>query len=71
MELISAKSVDMLREGPKIDDIMLCGSCGMPSKVTLLGLRYLTDEEFNSLHEDERKDLDFAQRAVKRQLRNN
>lgn len=55
----------------KIGDVMLCGGCGRPSIVELTGLRYMTDEEFNEMTPEEQKDLNFAQRAIKRQLRNN
>lgn len=71
MDLLDAKAVDMLRDKPKVDDIMICGMCRRPSKVTLLGMVYLTHEELNALTEDEKKDMSFAIRAVKRQLRNN
>lgn len=70
MDLSEHKMVKSWEEF-KLNDIILCGNCGMPSKLTLEGMKYLTDEEFMQLSEGERKDLDFAQRAVKRKLRSN
>lgn len=64
------KFTDLVDEPLKVDDIILCGSCGNVSKVTLLGTALLTDEEFRALSEEEARDLNFAQRAIKQHLRN-
>lgn len=69
MTLLDAKAVDMIDTPPKVDDIMLCGACGHPSKVTLLGLVYITEGEYDKLSSEEKKKLNFAQRVVKRELR--
>ena len=71
MELLQAKCVDMLRLPPSIGDLLICGGCGAISKVTLEGTEMLEDKEFNELSEDEKKDISFAVRAVKKQLRRN
>lgn len=64
------RSANHVLEPPKLDDLWLCGSCATVCKVTLTGLTVLTQSELSSLHPDERADLDFAQRAIKRNLRN-
>jgi hypothetical protein len=61
----------MLREPPHLDDILICGLCGAPSKVTLLGTEVVSDEELSNLSEEEQHDIEFAIRAVKKQIRNN
>jgi hypothetical protein len=71
MELLNIKSVDMLREPPKIGDIVMCGGCGFPNKVTLQGTELLTKEEFDALPLVERNDLTFAARAITKQIRSN
>lgn len=71
MSLTDLRAADLGVPEPRFDDILLCGACGQPSRVTLTGTALLTEEEFNSLDEDERNDLMFAQRAIKRKLRNN
>jgi hypothetical protein len=71
MDLINLKSVDLIRTPPKIDDLLVCGGCGSVNKLTFLGPTLITKEEFNMLSEDEKKDLNFAARAVTKHLRNN
>jgi hypothetical protein len=71
MVLKDPKAVDYGENVPHLDDILICGMCGCPSKVTLLGTEELTDEELKGLTLEERKGIEFAIRAVKRQVRNN
>lgn len=71
MELLDLKPSDTLTDPPVLDDLLICGACGSLSKVTLLGTTLATDEDINTLTDEERADLSFGQRAVKRQLRNN
>lgn len=68
MELQQLRPANLVYEDPKFDDILLCGACGFPSKVTLLGTALVTDEEFAALTDDEQADLNFAQRAIKKQV---
>ena len=44
--------------------VRLRGGCGMPSKVALEGTVMFTVAEFDKLSDDEKKDLEFAARAV-------
>jgi len=71
MDLLNLKSTDLLREPPRVDDILLCGACGTLSVVTLLGTAPLSAIAFAKLSADEKKELDFAARAVKRNLESN
>lgn len=71
MELQSPKPADLVDEPPKLDDIMICGGCGCPNKVTLLGTAEMTEEELSHLTEEEERDIRFAIRAVKKHLRLN
>lgn len=71
MDLLDLKSPDYLRDPPKIIDIIVCGGCSLPNKVTLTGTEVLSVAEFESLDEDTKKQLDFAYRAVKRHARSN
>lgn len=73
MEFIQPKSVGNSGDRvppPQIGDLLLCGACGVPSKITLEGTAPLTEAEFASLTDDERSDLEFAQRAILSHLRN-
>lgn len=70
MTLSDPRPADLVQEPPRLGDILLCGGCGMPSKVTILGTKLLTEEDFSGLSLDEQRDLDFAQRAIKRSIRN-
>ncbi len=71
MQLIDLKAANLVVQKPQVDDLLLCGSCSTINIVTILGTRMMTEKEFDALHPDEKKDLNFAQRAVKRQLRSN
>lgn len=69
MELIDPKAVDLVsQEG--IGDIIICGACLAVNVVTITGTRLLSEDEFAELSPDEKRDLDFAKRAVKRNFRN-
>lgn len=70
MTLSDPRPADLVTEAPRLGDILLCGGCGHPSKVTIVGTKLLTEEDFTGLSPDERRDLDFAQRAIKRKIRN-
>lgn len=70
MALLDLKPADLIAAPPKVDDILVCGACLLTNVVTVTGTRGMTEEEYNSLHPDERRDLAFAKRAVKRNLRN-
>jgi DNA-directed RNA polymerase subunit RPC12/RpoP len=48
----------------QVDDILLCADCGKPNIVTLEGTRLMTEEEFDNLSDDERRDMDFVQRSL-------
>jgi hypothetical protein len=69
MSLLDLKPTNLVDTPPSVGDILLCGGCGSINIVTLLGCGLMSDEDFKNLAEDERKDLDFARRAVVRQLR--
>lgn len=71
MELLQPKPTNLVQVRPKLNDVILCGGCGFPNVIELTGTHLMTEDEFGALHPDERKELDFAQRAIKRQLRNN
>lgn len=70
MQLLEHKAVDMSDAKPQIGDLLVCGNCGMPNIVTLTGAIIVPDEVMNALTKEERDDLLFAQRAIKRNLRN-
>lgn len=69
MRLLNPKQVTPDGIPPHVDDILICGGCGLASKVTLLGTDLLTDDDFLTLSPEERRDISFAIRAVKRNLR--
>ena len=64
MKLLNIKTTDYGTPICQVDDLILCGGCGMPSKVTLEGTVMFTVAEFDKLSDDEKKDLEFAARAV-------
>jgi DNA-directed RNA polymerase subunit RPC12/RpoP len=68
MEQLDLKFTDLVEEKLRVDDLILCGGCGLPNKVTLEGLALLNQIEFELLSKDEKRDLDFAQRAIKKKL---
>lgn len=67
MTLLNPQSVtpDSL---PSIDDIIVCGSCRVPSVVTVLATRLLTDAEVASMPAEVRADISFALRNLKAKL---
>ncbi len=67
MELQTPKAVNPTDEVPVLGDIVLCGSCGNPNILTLTEPRAMTEAEFDQLSVDEKSDLSFAQRALKKQ----
>ena len=69
MEALNIRAADHILEPPKVDDIYLCGGCGSVCKVSLTGLVLMLSEEFDGLDEQTRADLNFATRAIKRQVR--
>lgn len=71
MQLQDPKPANLVREEPKFDDIIICGACGCPNKIGILGTSEMTDEELSALSDEERQDITFAIRAVKRQIRQN
>lgn len=70
MALLNPKPVDLVSPKPELGDILLCGMCGMINIVDLMGTRKITDDELLNLSVEERRDLDFAVRAIKKQGRN-
>jgi hypothetical protein len=71
MVLKNPKAVDLIQAPPAFDDVMICGACGSISIITLQGTRLMTEEELLALSEEEQRDLTFAQRAIRRSVRNN
>lgn len=72
MELQQPNPANLVRDRePSINDIIICGGCGCPNFIVLLGTREMTDEDLLTLSDEERHDIAFAIRAVKVQLRNN
>ena len=71
MQLLDPKPTDLVQEKPKIGDLILCGTCGTLSIIELTGTREPTHIEMNAMDADERKELAFAVRAIKRKLRQN
>jgi hypothetical protein len=71
MDLLELKQVDLVRTPPQIGDLLVCGGCGFISKVSLTGTMLITEPEYEALSYDEKRDLTFAQRAIKRNLRAN
>lgn len=66
MELQTPKAVNPVDENPVLGDLVLCGNCGEPNVITLTEPRALTEAEFDSLSADEKSDLSFAQRAIRK-----
>lgn len=69
MEFLDLKATDLVSR-PTLGDILICGGCGFPSKVTLEGTALMSDAEFRELSKEEVIEVNFAQRAIKRNVRN-
>jgi len=65
MQLLDPQPANHIVEDPKPDDLHICGGCGTLNVITVLGTREATEDDLNSLTEDERRDVRFAVRAVK------
>lgn len=70
MHVQEVRSTDHILEPLKLDDLWVCGGCGTISKVGIENMLVLPEHEFATLDERTKRDLNFAQRAVKRNLRN-
>lgn len=70
MELLGLNPTSFVTQKPELDDLLICGACSTINVVTITGTRTITTEEFDALSADEKKDLSFALRASKRDLRN-
>lgn len=70
MDLLDPKAT---RSGelPSVGDLVLCGACGTPNIITIMGTREATQTELDSLTEDERKDFAFAVRQIKQGRKDN
>lgn len=71
MVLRGEKSTDLNDKPPQVDDLLLCGACGTVNCVCLLGTREFTYAEMQQLAPEEKRDLDFAVRAVQRRIKQN
>jgi hypothetical protein len=70
MEARNLRSTDHILERPKFDDLYVCGGCHTLSKVGVISLILVTSEEFDAFDEETRKELNFAMRAIVRNIRN-
>lgn len=61
------KTTDTIAVPPAQGDIILCGNCGTVNVVTLLGLRVVTEKEFETLHPDDRAALEKAAVDIRKQ----
>lgn len=61
--------MDHVHNAPQFDDILVCGNCGTVNKMGLVDPIVMTQEEINSLHKDEQRDLDFAVRNIRARLK--
>ena len=71
MQLLEPKPSNLIREEPKLDDVILCGACGEASVITLEGTKLLGPVEMELLTDEEKRELLFATRAIKRHIRAN
>lgn len=54
---------------PEINDLIVCGACRIPSVVTLLGTRLMTEEETKDMPKEVQDELIFALRALDAKLK--
>lgn len=69
MTLLDLHSADFENTKPKMNDLLVCGACGAINEVDLVNCVLLTEEKFDALHPDEKRDLSFAVRAATPKLR--
>ena len=71
MDLLNLNPTSLVAEKPSYGDLLVCGACNSVNGITLTGTRLITQTELDQhLTDDEQKDLRFAKRASKRDLRN-
>ena len=63
-DLLGLKPANLVVDIPKLDDLLVCGTCGVINIVGLEGTTELTELGFKLLHPDEQSDLRFAQRII-------
>lgn len=68
MQLLNPHSTRSSDDAPEIGDIVVCGSCRLPSVVELLGTRLLTEDEIASAPPEVSTELHFALRALREKL---
>lgn len=71
MQLLDLHNTNIVDTGlPQVDDVLICGACGHASVITLTGTEPLAEAAFDAMTDEEKRDILFARRAAKRNLRN-